>query len=263
MKSARIVLYFTLLTFLSICALELLSFETQMQREESDEDDDNRPPFIYDVDTLEKALGQAAEDPESYSPNRKKLAELQKRFKELIPGDEGSGDEEEEDDEVPTLVEEEEQEEQEEDEELEEMDEDDEEAKKSGWKNEFTAAEIIAEELKEDPKDIRRRQRKDNGLLGGKIVSMDASTLDISGLESKASTTTDEEPSKSKKKKNKKIANQEAEAVVEEPEPVLEEEEEEETTMVFDEEAEVSTKITKKKKSVQWVLDQNTIRRKY
>jgi hypothetical protein len=213
--------YFTLLTFLSICALELLSFETQMQREESDEDedDDNRPPFIYDVDTLEKALGQAAEDPESYSPNRKKLAELQKRFKELIPGEEGSGDEEEEDDEVPTLVEEEEQEE--EDEELEEMDEDDEAAKKSGWKNEFTAAEIIAEELKEDPKDIRRRQRKDNGLLGGKIVSMDASTLDISGLESKASTTADEEPSKSKKKKNKKKANQEAEAVVEEPEPVI------------------------------------------
>jgi hypothetical protein len=84
--------YFTLLTFLSICALELLSFETQMQREESDEDedDDNRPPFIYDVDTLEKALGQAAEDPESYSPNRKKLAELQKRFKELIPGEEGT-----------------------------------------------------------------------------------------------------------------------------------------------------------------------------
>lgn len=233
-----------------------------MQREESeedeDEDDDNRPPFIYDVDTLEKALGQAAEDPESYSPNRKKLAELQKRFKELIPGEEGSGDEED-DDEVPTLVEEEEQEEEDE-----EMDEDDEAAKKSGWKNEFTAAEIIAEELKEDPKDIRRRQRKDNGLLGGKIVSMDASTLDISGLESKASTTADEEPSKSKKKKNKKKANQEAEAVVEEPEPVIEEEEEEEeTTTVSDEEAEVTTKITKKKKSVQWVLDQNTIRRKY
>ncbi|GAB5588838.1 hypothetical protein Unana1_03738 [Umbelopsis nana] len=248
-------------------ASELLHFENQMQKEKSEEDDDDendeRPPFIYDVDTLEKALGHAAEDPETYGPNKKKLAELQRRFKELIPGEEGSEESNNsDDDEAPALVDA-----MEENEELEELDEDEEDAKRSGWKNEFTAADIIADELKDEPKskDKGRKPKKDNGLLGGKMVSIDASTLDISGLET--STTTEEEAKPKNKKKAKKAKEVEEEPAVEEEveEEVIEEETEVVTSDEEDkdaEDAEVTAHVMKKKKkSVQWVLDKNTIRR--
>ncbi|KAH8548393.1 hypothetical protein BGW37DRAFT_181700 [Umbelopsis sp. PMI_123] len=225
-----------------------------MQREESDEDDsedDNRPPFIYDVESLEQALGKAAEDSETYNPNRKKLAELQKRFKELIPGEGEEGDSN--DDEVPTLVDA--MEDIEDDEELEDMEEDDEEARKSGWTNEFTAGDIIPEEFQEEekPKD-KRKQKKENGLLGGKMVSIDASTLDISGLETEA-TSREEVSPKTIKKKSKKAAKQ--------PEIIEEDVEEDITSVVADQDDEAVTTTMSKKKKVQWVLDKNTVRRKF
>jgi hypothetical protein len=240
-----------------------------MQREESEEEDEdseaeNRPPFIYDVESLEQALGKATEDPETYNPNRRKLAELRKRFSELIPGEEG--DSNEDDDEAPTLVDG-----LEDDEDLEDMDEDDEEARKGGWTNEFTAGDIIGDELvdKEEPKDTRRT-RKDNGLLGGKMVSVDSSTIDISGLETEAAPSTEEEP-KTKKKKSKKAAKQ---PVIE---VVVEEESEEITSVVADEDENdendenedddddemITATTVSKKKKVQWVLDKNTVRRKF
>ncbi|KAI9286711.1 nucleolar protein,Nop52-domain-containing protein [Umbelopsis sp. AD052] len=283
----------TFIPILEKFAAELLFMEKQMQREGSEDDDsedDNRPPFIYDVESLEQALGKAAEHPESYNPNRKKLTELRKRFSELIPGEEGDSDDEE----VPTLVDAEEEEE----EELEDMDEDDEEARKGGWSNEFTAGDIIGHELKEKKQPLdTRRTRKDNGLLGGKMVSVDSSTIDISGLETEVAPLADEEP-KTKKKKAKKAAKQpEAEIIEEEikeitsvvdeddeddmitattiskkkkttkkaaKQPEVELVEEEETTSVVEEDDEddmITATTLSKKKKVQWVLDQNTIRR--
>ncbi|KAI8578367.1 hypothetical protein K450DRAFT_301188 [Umbelopsis ramanniana AG] len=236
----------TFIPILEKFAAELLFVENQIQREESedeDPEDENRPPFIYDVESLEQALGKAAEDPETYNPNRKKLTELRKRFSELIPGEEGDSDDEE----APTLVD------ALEEEELEDMEEDDEEARKGGWTNEFTAGDIIGDELveEEQPKDTRRT-RKDNGLLGGKMVSVDSSTIDISGLETEVAPSAAEEP-KIKKKKAKKAA-------AKQPEVEVVEEEEEEIASVVDDEDEMVTAISKKKK-VQWVLDQNTVRR--
>lgn len=245
--------------------LELLFMENQLQRGESDDsedsEDENRPPFIYDVESLEQALGKAAEDPETYNPNRKKLAELRKRFSELIPGEEAEGDSNEDDDEVPTLVDA-----LEEEEDLEDMEEDDEEARKGGWTNEFTAGDIIGDELVEEekPRDTRRT-KKDNGLLGGKMVSVDSSTIDISGLETEVAPSAQQEP-KTKTKKAKKAAAKQPEVEV-----VEEEETEEITTIAADEDEDededgddetiTATTISKKKK-VQWVLDKNTVRRK-
>lgn len=248
---------------------ELLFFEKQMDQEDSEDDDneEDRPPFIYDVETLHPALAKAAQDPDTHSPNRKKLAALEKRFKDLIPGEVDSDD-----DEAPTLVETLEEEEEEEDEELEE---DEESARKTGWLNEFTAGDIIGKELKEDPKPKERR-RPDNGLLGGKMVSIDASTLDISGLETKV--TPSEQPKSKKAKKSKKQAVEPVELVeamediedvediadvedLDDIEPEEIEETEEVVTAVSDDGQSTTTKVTKKKK-VQWVLDQNTIRSK-
>src|ERR1700710_3014346 len=135
---------------------ELLFFEQQAENEDEQEAaNDDRPPFIYDVETLHVALVKAAEDPETYNPNRKKLSELEKRFKDLIPGEEGS----ESSDEAPELVDGME----EEVEEMEEEDEDEESARKTGWMNEFTAGDLIAKELKETKS--MDKKRKDNGLL--------------------------------------------------------------------------------------------------
>jgi len=255
----------TFIPILEKFAAELLFMENQMQRGESedseDSEDENRPPFIYDVESLEEALGKAAEDPETYNPNRKKLAELRKRFSELIPGEEAEGDSNEDDDEVPTLVDA-----MEEEEDLEDMEEDDEEARKGGWTNEFTAGDIIGDELVEEekPRDTRRT-KKDNGLLGGKMVSVDSSTIDISGLETEVAPSAQEEP-KTKTKKAKKAAAKQPEVEV-----VEEEETEEITTAIADEDEDededddddemiTATTISKKKK-VQWVLDKNTVRR--
>jgi hypothetical protein len=225
------------------------------QDDNEEENDEERPPFIYDVETLHAALGKAAQDPDTYSPNRKKLAELEKRFKDLIPGDDGSGDEEEEedDDEAPTLVDDLEEEEEEEN-----LEEDDESARKSGWINEFTAGDLIAHELKEDAKP-KERKKKDNGLLGGKMVSIDASTLDISGLETQIPSSEEPKPKKSKKKSKKHT--EEPVELVEPIEPENIEESEEILTTVSEDGQSTTTKVTKKKK-VQWVLDQNTIRSK-
>ncbi|KAJ2955843.1 hypothetical protein NQZ79_g8221 [Umbelopsis isabellina] len=221
---------------------ELLFFEKQMDQEDSEDEDneEDRPPFIYDVETLHPALAKAAKDPDTYSPNRKKLAALEKRFKDLIPGEEGSDDEEEDDDEAPTLVETLDEEEEE------ELEEDDESARKSGWMNEFTAGELIADELKEDPKPKERR-RPDNVALKPKPLLQKSQKL------------------KKAKKKSKKQTEEPVELVeavedAEDVEPEDIEETEEIVTAVSNDGQSTTTKVTKKKK-VQWVLDQNTIRR--
>ncbi|KAG2184364.1 hypothetical protein INT43_000273 [Umbelopsis isabellina] len=246
----------------------LEKFATGMKAMLEIDDEDNeedRPPFIYDVETLHPALAKAAQDPDTHSPNRKKLAALEKRFKDLIPGEEGENDEEEDDDEAPTLVATLDEEDEE------DLEEDDDSARKTGWMNEFTAGDLIADELKEEPKPKERR-RPDNGLLGGKMVSIDASTLDISGLETKVAPS--EQPKPKKAKKSKKQAEEPVELVeavedmedmedvedMEDMEPEEIEETEEIVTGVSDDGQSTTTKVTKKKK-VQWVLDQNTIRR--